>query len=232
MNLIECKNITIGYNDKIVMKNLNFNVKANSYLCIIGSNGSGKSTLLKSILGLIKLKKGQIKLNGLTNKEIGYLPQINENIADFPATGLEIIASGLLNQKKLSFYTKKDKEKINNIINILKIKKIVNKSFMDMSGGERQKILLARALVATNKVLLLDEPTTGLDPKTQNEFYKLIDELNQQHDITIIMVSHDVHRSLEHATHILHLDSEDTFFGTPDEYQKSGRCEHFIGGCK
>ena len=233
MNLIECNNITIGYNDKIVLKNLSFNIKDNSYLCIIGANGSGKSTLIKTILGLIKPKKGKVKVNCLKMDEIGYLPQINENIKDFPATGYEIILSGLLNKKKIiSFYTKKDKEKVNDIINKLKIKKLVNKSFSDLSGGERQKILLARALCATDKLLLLDEPTTGLDLKTQNELYNLIDYLNKELKITIIMVSHDVHESLKHATHILHLDQNDTFYGTSLEYQKSGRCEHFIGGCK
>lgn len=233
MNLIECNNITIGYNDKIVLKKLSFKVKNGSYLCIVGSNGSGKSTLIKTILGLIKLKKGEIKLNSLDNKEIGYLPQINENIADFPATGIEIISTGLLNKKKiLSFYSKNDKKKIIEIINTLKIKKIVNKSYMDMSGGEKQKILLARALLASNKLLLLDEPTTGLDPNAQKELYDLIDKLNKELNMTIIMVSHDIHTSLKHATHILHLDQDNTFFGTTLQYQKSGRCKHFIGGCK
>lgn len=232
MSLIECKNLTIGYENKKILSNLNFKIEEGMYLCIVGNNGSGKSTLIKTILGLNKPLKGKIKFNNLTQKQIGYLPQINENLKDFPATAYEIILSGCLNSGKIiSFYTKKDKEKTLNNINILKIKKLMNKSFSILSGGEKQKVLLARALNATDKIILLDEPTTGLDPNAQIELYNLIDKLKKELNITIIMVSHDVHTSLKHATHILHLDGENTFFGTIEEYQESGKCEHFIGGC-
>lgn len=232
MNLIECKNVTLGYDNKKILTNLNLKIEKGMYLCIVGNNGSGKSTLIKTILGLNKPLKGKIKFNGLKSKEIGYLPQINENLKNFPAIASEIIISGCLNKHSfISFYTKKDKEKLEENVKRLKIKKLINKSFANLSGGEKQKILLARALMATDKIILLDEPTTGLDPVAQKELYNLINKLKEELEITIIMVSHDVHTSLKYATHILHLDGENTFFGTTLDYQKSGKCEHFIGGC-
>ena len=231
MNIIECKNLSIGYNDHLVLNNLNFKLEEGMYLSIVGNNGSGKSTLLKTILGLIKPLKGKISINVLKSSEIGYLPQINENMKEFPASAYEIVLSGCLNKCRfLPFYSKKQKEMVNNNIKKLKIEKLMKKSFNDLSGGEKQKVLLARALSATNKLLILDEPTNGLDAHSQKDLYSLIKKLNKE-GITIILVSHDIHKSLENASHILHLDNKETFFGTVDEYVKTGKCEHFIGGC-
>lgn len=222
MSLIKCNNLTLGYEGKKVIKNLNIEINSGDYLCIIGENGSGKSTLVKALLNLIKPMKGKIKLDlSLKQAEIGYLPQMNTNQKDFPASVFEVVISGLLNKRGwLPFYTKQNKEKVEENLKKLKIQHLKKKCFKELSGGEQQRVLLARALCATSKVLLLDEPVTGLDPKTTSEFYKLVEKLNKEDKITIIMVSHDIKASVEYATHILSLEKDDYFYGSKNEYLK------------
>lgn len=222
MSLIECKDLMLGYDGKVVINKLNIKISKGDYLCIIGENGTGKSTLVKAILSLIKPMKGKISFSDeLNTKQIGYLPQINTNQKDFPASVYEVVISGCLNKRGFfPFYKKEDKETVDINLKKLKIDNLKNTCFKELSGGQQQRVLLARALCATSKVLLLDEPTTALDTKTTKDFYKLIGELNKKDNITVIMVTHDIKNALDNATHILKLDTKDLFHGTKEEYIK------------
>lgn len=220
MALIECKNVVLGYDNKIVLDNLSFEVNKGDYLCIIGENGSGKSTLMKTILGLKSPLGGEISFgDGLKKNEIGYLPQQTVVQRDFPASVREIVLSGCLNKCGLKpFYSKENKKLAEKNMERMNITALSKRCYRELSGGQQQRVLLARALCATEKILLLDEPVSGLDPKVTAEMYSLIKELNEQ-GVTIIMISHDMHAALKYASHILQVGSK-MFFGTKEDYLK------------
>lgn len=231
--IFECKDVTLGYENKVVAKNLNFKIDQGDYLCVVGENGTGKSTLIKTLLGLIKPLNGEVIANvqGKNHKGVGYLPQQTQAQKDFPASVWEVVLSGVLNNDhRCPFYNKKDKaeaEKNMEKLNILDLKK---RCYRELSGGQQQRVLLARALCATDSVLILDEPVTGLDLAASMEFYETIKDLNKKENVTIIMVSHDIKNALNYATHILHLEQENDFFGTVEEYKKSNVSNMFLGG--
>lgn len=231
--IFECKDVTLGYENKVVAKNLNFKIDQGDYLCVVGENGTGKSTLIKTLLGLIKPLNGEVIANvqGKNHKGVGYLPQQTQAQKDFPASVWEVVLSGVLNNDhRCPFYNKKDKaeaEKNMEKLNILDLKK---RCYRELSGGQQQRVFLARALCATDSVLILDEPVTGLDPAASMEFYETIKDLNKKENVTIIMVSHDIKNALNYATHILHLEQENDFFGTVEEYKKSNVSNMFLGG--
>lgn len=231
--IFECKDVTLGYENKVVAKNLNFKIDQGDYLCVVGENGTGKSTLIKTLLGLIKPLNGEVIANvqGKNHKGVGYLPQQTQAQKDFPASVWEVVLSGVLNNDhRCPFYNKKDKaeaEKNMEKLNILDLKK---RCYRELSGGQQQRVLIARALCATDSVLILDEPVTGLDPAASMEFYETIKDLNKKENVTIIMVSHDIKNALNYATHILHLEQENDFFGTVEEYKKSNVSNMFLGG--
>ena len=231
--IFECKDVTLGYENKVVAKNLNFKIDQGDYLCVVGENGTGKSTLIKTLLGLIKPLNGEVIANvqGKNHKGVGYLPQQTQAQKDFPASVWEVVLSGVLNNDhRCPFYNKKEKaeaEKNMEKLNILDLKK---RCYRELSGGQQQRVLLARALCATDSVLILDEPVTGLDPAASMELYETIKDLNKKENVTIIMVSHDIKNALNYATHILHLEQEKDFFGTVEEYKKSNVSNMFLGG--
>lgn len=226
---IICTNATLGYEDGIVTENLNFTVNSGDYLCILGENGSGKSTLIKALLGLKPQLSGEIKwCDGFRSKEIGYLPQQTPVQRDFPASVREIVLSGCLAKCGLRpFYNKAEKELAENTMKQLHIENLAKRCYRELSGGQQQRVLLARALCATRKMLLLDEPVTGLDPKAQTDLYELIANLNRD-GITIIMVSHDLNAALKYASHILHIGKKQLFFGTKENYLTSRTGMDFI----
>ncbi|MCR4898344.1 MAG: metal ABC transporter ATP-binding protein [Acholeplasmatales bacterium] len=191
--LIDVKNLTLGYEKENVIENVSFTVNKGDFIIIVGANGAGKSTLIKGILGLIPIYSGDIIFDdSLKRNEIGYMPQETKVDSSFPASVSEIVLSGTLARNKFKlFYNKKDKEDATNALKILNIYDIKNKSFQDLSGGQRQKVLLARSLCATNKLLILDEPSNNLDSKSREEFYLLLMKLNKELGITIMMISHD-----------------------------------------
>ena len=221
--LIECKELTAGYEGTPVVKDLSFTVSAGDYLCIVGENGSGKSTLMKTLLGLRSALSGEIIFaDGLKQKEIGYLPQQTAAQKDFPATVREVVLSGCLGRKGLSpFYSKADKKLCDDNIELLGISGIAHRSYRNLSGGQQQRVLLARALCATKKLLLLDEPVSGLDPMVTAEMYEIISRLNRENGVTIIMISHDLQGALRYGTKILHMESGAYFFGTTAEYRST-----------
>lgn len=213
-----CENVSLGYNSKAILKNLNFKISKGEYLCIVGENGSGKTTLMKTILRLLAPIEGKIYTSdGLLPDEIGYLPQQTEVQRDFPASVKEIVLSGCQSRcGRRPFYNKAEKELSVENMKKMGVFDLQNRCYRELSGGQQQRVLLARALCATQKMLLLDEPVSGLDPNVTEEMYELIDSLNKS-GITIIMISHDVNAALKYATHILHIGSE-IFFGKKADY--------------
>ena len=229
MAQIQCEELTLGYEDRVVFRDMNFKVETGDYLCIVGENGSGKSTLMKTLLGLNKPLEGRVVFgDGLKQTEIGYLPQQTDIQRDFPATVFEVVMSGCLNQMGFRlFYGKKEREKAMEKLRLLGMEESAGRSYQDLSGGQQQRVLLARALCASGSLLILDEPVAGLDPVVTKELYDTIRELNGN-NITIIMVSHDIDEIVRDADHVLHIASGDYFFGTTDAYQKSEFGRHFI----
>ncbi len=197
----------------------------------MGENGSGKSTLLKGILGLIKPTRGRIELAGVKRTQLGYMPQQTVVQKDFPASVLEVVLSGCLNGRgMLPFYSKKERERARRSIDLLGIGKLARNSYRDLSGGQQQRVLLARALCATEKLLLLDEPAAGLDPVVTSDLYSLIDILNKERGITVIMVSHDVRSAVKYAGKIMHMDRKVRFFGPMADYRKTDAFLKMTGG--
>ena len=203
MTLIQCCDLSLGYEGKCVLSHLELSVQEGDYLAIVGENGAGKSTLHKGILGLIRPTGGHIHFH-LPPKEIGYLPQQTPIQRDFPASVMEVVLSGLLAAK-------------------------ANRCYRELSGGQQQRVLLARALCAAGRLLLMDEPFTGLDPTVTNELYDVVDKLNHEQGVTVIMVTHDVPEALRHASRILHLGAEH-FDGTAEEYRQSPLYRRLMGG--
>lgn len=220
MAQLTCENVILGYEKTAVTGCINFSLNKGDYLYIIGDNGSGKSTLMKGILGLRKAMEGKITFgDDLKQNEIGYMPQQTVVQKDFPASVEEIVISGCLSRSGLRpFFSKQDKMLVDEMLAKMEILDLKKRSYRELSGGQQQRVLLARALCATRKMLLLDEPVAGLDPETTEEFYELIKKLNKEENVTIIMVSHDMHAVSQYASHILNLVKEPVFFGTKEEY--------------
>ncbi|MBO4873392.1 MAG: ABC transporter ATP-binding protein [Lachnospiraceae bacterium] len=222
MALLECKNLSLGYEGHVIVKDLNFSVNAGDYLCIVGENGSGKTTLMKTILGLTAPLSGSVTTgDGLKKNEIGYLPQQTLIQRDFPASVQEIVISGCqAHMGRRPFYGPAEKELAKKNMERMGLSGMADRCYRDLSGGQQQRVLLARALCATRKLLLMDEPVAGLDPKVTAEMYELIETLNRKDGITVIMISHDLGAALRYATHILHIGGK-VFFGTREAYAAS-----------
>ena len=221
MELIELKNLTLGYENHIVLKNINLTIEEKDFLCIVGPNGSGKSTLVKGMLGLIKPMKGKVIFDNLKQNFIVYMPQETKVDANFPASVWEIVLSGTINRINIpSIYSKKEKEEALKNMELLGISNLKDKSFCDLSGGQRQKVLLARSLCATSKLLILDEPSNNLDSKSKKELYDTIIDLNKNHGITIIMITHDLDHDNLLGNKILSLREDDIYYGPTDEFIK------------
>ena len=224
-----CNHVTVGYEGRAVHEDINFQIHAGDYLCILGENGAGKSTTMKTLLGLLKPLRGEITFgDGMKANAIGYLPQQTVVQRDFPATVWEIVLSGCQARRGFRpFSTKADKALARENIQKMDITALQNRCYRELSGGQQQRVLLARALCATEKMLLLDEPVAGLDPKVTQEMYQLIARLNREEKVTIIMISHDVQAAVQYATHILHVGKEN-FFGTREEYLQSSIARRFL----
>lgn len=229
MSLLTCRNLSVGYDGKAVLENLNFSVESGEYLCVVGENGSGKSTLMKTLLGLQQPLSGQIlRGDGLQKNEIGYLPQQTVVQKDFPASVREIVLSGCQGRCGWRpFYNRAEKTFAEEILKKLRIDDLASRCYRELSGGQQQRVLLARALCATRKLLLLDEPVTGLDPKATAELYALIERLNREDKVTVLMISHDIEAALRYADHILHIGQQ-VFYGTKENYLRSSAGRLFV----
>lgn len=232
MALITCRDASFSYEGNIVVSGLNFEAGSGDYLCIVGENGSGKSTLMQGLLRLKQPQEGAVVMgDGLKANEIGYLPQQTAAQKDFPASVYEVVLSGRLSSRGTKpFYTKSDKRTADKNIEKLGIAELKGKCYRELSGGQQQRVLLCRALCATKKMLLLDEPAAGLDPLITQDLYRLIQKINSETGITIIMVSHDIHSAVAYASHILHLQNKQVFFGPTEGYKHSEIGKGFWGG--
>ena len=223
MALLQVNNLVLGYEKKPVINDISFEVNKRDFILVLGSNGVGKSTLIKGILGMIRPISGVVNYQEISKKNVGYMPQDLKIEENFPASVMEIVLSGLINQMGLRpFYNKSDKAKAINNLKILGIEDLKDKSFNELSGGQRQKVLLARSLCATKDLIVLDEPSNNLDQESKAEFYTILKHLNEGHGISIIMITHDVDRDRDSliGNKVLELKSSSYFFGTTEEYLK------------
>lgn len=229
--LLDCRDAALGYEGKPVWEHLSFQVHSGDYVCIVGENGSGKSTLVKSLLGLLHPMAGEIvRSPSLRSGAIGYLPQQTKAQKDFPATVTEVVRSGFLSSRGMRFfYTPKEKSTALMHMGKLGVLELKDRCYRELSGGQQQRVLLARALCATKKLLLLDEPVSGLDPMVTAEMYELIKGINRS-GVTVIMVTHDVNAALTQANRILCLRHDSWFFGTPEEFLCDNSSDFMRGG--
>jgi len=234
MALITCQDASFAYDGNVVVSGLTFTVHKGDYLCIVGENGSGKSTLIKGLLRLLNPRHGSVLTgDGLKPNEIGYLPQQTAAQKDFPASAYEVILSGRLAARGiLPFYSRKDKSVAEENIQRLNIDSLRHCCYRELSGGQQQRVLLARALCSAKRMLFLDEPAAGLDPLVTQEFYRIIESINKETGLTIIMVSHDIGSAVKYASHILHLNNAQVFFGMTKDYLHSEACKSFTGGTR
>lgn len=222
MKLITCKKLKVGYDNKAVLKNINLTIEAGDFIGIFGANGSGKSTLIKTLVKLLPPLGGKIKYDeSIKHSAIGYLPQEIKAQPDFPATAYEVVISGCVNRLGLrAFYNKEERDLALRYMRILNIEKLKNKSFRELSGGEKQKVLLARALTSCEKVLFLDEPFNALDEKTREQLYHTLSEINKQYGVSIIMISHDNESTIKYVNRVIEIDETIKFDGLTQEYLK------------
>ena len=226
--LLECIDLCVNYDGKPILTDVSFSVEEGDFLCIVGENGAGKSTLTNAILGLVPIKSGQIILHGISKSDMGYLPQKFKFTNNFPASVKEVVLSGFVGKSFFSpFYTKAQRCRADDSMKLLGIDEYKKRSFLELSGGQQQKVLLARAMCAAEKLVLLDEPITGLDPAASENFYKLLSHLNSHHGVAIVMVSHDIQNSVEYCNKILHLGNGTRYFGSSTDYIKSSVYAHY-----
>lgn len=232
MILLSCRDLTMTYDGAAAVEHVSFDVEAGDVLCIVGENGSGKSTLLKGLLGLLPVKEGEVLYqNGLRRDRAGYLPQQTPVQRDFPASVWEVVLSGCLSRKRRGpFYSAHDRARAESALDRLSIGDLRRRPYRELSGGQQQRVLLARALCATERLLLLDEPVTGLDPVVTAEFYGLIGRLNREDGVAVVMVSHDIKSAAGISTKILHLAKSVLFFGSAEAYRASETGRFFLEG--
>lgn len=230
--LLRCEHADFGYENQDAVVDANLEVNTGDYICIVGENGSGKSTLMKGILGLLKPTSGKIVVSEeLKRAGIGYLPQQTAAQRDFPATVYEVVLSGCLGKRgNRPFYSRKERKLAERSMERLGIADLRKQCYRELSGGQQQRTLIARALCATDRMLVLDEPITGLDPSAIQDFYHMIKRLNREEQVAVLMVSHDVQNIVHQANKILHLKREVLFYGTVSDYVKSRVGRGFLGG--
>lgn len=226
--LMEVKDLSISYQTNRVLDNISFSIEKGDYIGIVGPNGAGKTSLIKALTGLLSPDKGEI-INH--TRKIGYLQQkISLNDARFPANVEEIIKSGLLiNKRFLKFYNSKDKAALENVISLLDIESLRRKLIGKLSGGQLQKVLLARALINQPDILFLDEPATALDPVSRTNFYDTMKILNEKSKTAIVIVSHDMGSMGKYAKKLLYIDRKMIFFGTFEEFCQSSDMTEYFG---
>ena len=202
--LLKCRQLTLGYGSKDLVRDLDYDVNVGDYLCIVGRNGSGKTTFLRGLAGLLKPKSGSIELcDGLRRSQIGYLPQMTLVQKDFPASVEEIVLSAFQGKHRLlPFYRAAHREAAMEAMALTRTESLAKSCFRELSGGQKQRVLLARALCAAERLLLLDEPVTGLDPESAETMYRIIEDLHQK-GMTVVMVTHDVDTALGKASRVM-----------------------------
>lgn len=237
IEVLSAQGLSFQYNSSEILTDISFRLHMGDYLGIVGPNGSGKSTLIKLILGLLKPSRGLITLFGRTMEEfgdwhkVGYLPQkINSLNPHFPATVREIVSLGLLSTKSYPRrITKSDDRRISSALELLDIIDIKNELIGELSGGQQQRVLIARALVSKPALLILDEPTTALDPEVREKFFSILRDLNEKRSVTLIIITHDIGTIGKYASRLLYLDKKVIFYGGFDDFCASSDMANYFG---
>lgn len=237
VDVLATEGLTFQYNSTEILADISFRLQAGDYLGLVGPNGSGKTTLIKLILGLLQPNKGEIVLFGsnLTDfkdwRKVGYLPQkINSFNPHFPATVREIVSLGLLSTKRFPRRIKgNDDMAINNALELVDIIDIKTELIGELSGGQQQRVLIAKALVSEPELLILDEPTTALDPEAREKFFGTLKDLNENRKVTIIIITHDIGTIGKYASRLLYLDKRLIFYGGFDDFCTSSEMANYFG---
>ncbi len=229
MNILEVKNLTVLYQNDKVLDNISFNMIRGDYIALVGPNGAGKTTMIKAVLNLINNYSGEIIIN---TEKVGYVQQrLSLNDYSFPATVFEIVRTGLIKQKKFPrIFVKKDNDKTKAILESSGIYDLKDKMIGKLSGGQLQKVLLARALISDPELLFLDEPTTALDPASRDGFYKTVKRLNEDNKMTIVLITHDFGSAGLFAKKLMYIDTNLVFYGSFEEFCKSTDMTKYFGG--
>ncbi|HSW97972.1 MAG TPA: metal ABC transporter ATP-binding protein [Candidatus Saccharimonadales bacterium] len=236
-NIIELSNISFSYGEESVLTDITLAIHKGDYLGIIGPNGGGKSTLLKIMLGLLTPKTGTVKLfNKDISKfkdwsKIGYVSQkvthIDEN---YPMTVEEIVSMGRFAKRGLfKFLTKQDKDAVKEALCQVEMLNYRTRLIGDLSGGQQQRVFIARALASEPEVIVLDEPTVGVDIKTQEQFYALLQKLNKEFDKTLIMVTHELEVAAQETTELASVNRTITYYGPSKEFLQKKNLETLYG---
>lgn len=218
---IEIKNLSFSYDEIKVLENISLSIPDNSFVSIVGPNGAGKSTLMKILLGLIKYEKGEVSIFGKTPAEadpslIGYVPQIKTMDRNFPALAIELVTSGLTRRWPWSVKGN-EREKSLEALAMVKSVNLAERTLSELSGGELQRVCLARSIVRSPKLVVLDEPATGIDAIGEADLYNLLEAYQEKSKATILMITHDWHVAHHHSDYVLLLNRKQVSFGIPKE---------------
>lgn len=237
MDVIRIENLTYRYGEKTVLENVHLKVKKGMFIGLVGPNGSGKSTLIKCLLGLLKAEEGEIFLFETPIEQfkdwhkIGYVSQkANSFNRSFPATVFEVVSMGLY--KKIGYgkyITKKYKEKVYEAIEKVGMGEFVHQNIGELSGGQQQRVFIARALVSEPELLILDEPTVGVDAQSVHRFYELLEKLNKEQNLTILLITHDVQLLLDYATNVACLNKHIHFYGDAKQFAENHEISSLFG---
>lgn len=227
-SILSVKNLYFKYDNQTVLENIHFRVPKGSFLAIVGPNGSGKTTLLKSILGLLRIQQGTIELFGTDIHKfkewhkIGFVSQkANSFNSGFPATVAEVVLSGLTSKIGLfKFFNHHHKDQVLNALKSVGMDKFHDRNIGELSGGQQQRVFIARALVSEPELLILDEPTVGVDSNTVQAFYTMLEDINKRLGITLILVTHDVGTISEKVSHVACLNKQMHFHGSSKEFDQ------------
>ena len=225
---IKMKDLAVGYQGNALISDINLKIKKGEIVTLIGPNGAGKSTILKSITRQLKLIGGEVYIDSEEIRKLSYKEMavkaavmLTERMKPELMTCHDIVATGRYPYTgRLGILSREDERKVDEALEAVHAQELGIRNFQEISDGQRQRVLLARALCATQKMLLLDEPVSGLDPKVTAEMYALIQKLNYEDGITVVMISHDLNAALQYASHILHI-GDTVFFGTRVDYLQS-----------
>lgn len=236
-NIIEIEHVSFSYEHNKILDDISFNIHLGDYLGVVGPNGGGKTTLLKIMLGLLPDYSGIIKLFGVDLhkfkdwSKIGYVPQKATNFdMNFPATVEEIVAMGRYGRIGLfHFPSAKDKHIVQDSLKKVGMSDFAHTLIGSLSGGQQQRVFIARALASEPEVIILDEPTVGVDPETQKTFYSLLKDLNRRMDLTLILVSHDLDVVASETTEVACINGNLVYHGTPASFLKENHIADAYG---
>ena len=237
VEIVSVDKLSFQYNSSEVLAGLSFSLHAGDYVGLVGPNGSGKTTLIKVLLGFYRPTKGSIRLFGRDPNlfegwhRVGYLPQkIVSFNPHFPATAKEIVALGLLSRKRVrSGSDHPEPLTVDQAMELMDITNLKGKLIGELSGGQLQRVLVAKAMMSMPELLILDEPTTALDPETRERFFALLKHLNEEKGVTIIIITHDVGTIGKYASKLLYLDKRIVFYGSLEAFCVSSEMSNYFG---